>query len=347
MDRRESGGRAGDILMVRWRTRILLLSLPAVGLAVGCLTGPERTYFDDLLDGSADATSDRTAHVEASVSPDGSTSPDATTDVAPGDDAASDGGAAVDSQQQVDSGVEGADGADGGVAPDAAGDGEAGCGSIATISNCGACGAACDRTHSSPVSCNAGTCSYSGCDAGWGDCVPAAPNTNGCETQINTISHCAGCVACDTTTSLDAGCNGTTCTYSGCKPGWSMCKTAPPNTGGCSCNTPGCCVDAGTCQTTHSVGIASSPSSPPPNFYDCNPLNTWTDTSARAACGTYTGNPKECTDGLVCTGAPKLGPYVCNGALSGNCDTCWSYGGTDIGTVTNCGCPGVPLGNYN
>jgi hypothetical protein len=331
--------------MVRWRTRILFVSLPAIGLAVGCLAGPERTYFDDLMDGSADATSDGTTRLEASLSPDGSTS-DATVDVsAPGDHASPDLDAALDSQPQVDA----ADGADGGVAPmdagpDAAGDGEAGCGSTATISNCGACGAACDRTHSSPVSCNAGTCGYSGCDAGWGDCVPAAPNTNGCETQLNTISHCAGCAACDTISSLDAGCNGTTCTYSGCKPGWSMCKTAAPNAAGCACNTPGCCVEAGTCQTTHNVGVVPSPT---PNFYDCNPLNTWTDNSAREACAAYTGNPNQCTDGLTCTGAPKLGPYVCNGALNNNCDTCWSYGGTDIGTVTNCGCPGVPLGNYN
>ena len=53
--------------MVRWRTWILLVSLPAVGLAVGCLAGPERTYFDDLMDGSADATSDRTTRVEAAL----------------------------------------------------------------------------------------------------------------------------------------------------------------------------------------------------------------------------------------------------------------------------------------
>ena len=257
--------------------------------------------------------------------------------MAPGDDAASDGGAALDSQLPVDSAADGADSAvvptDGGL--DAAGDGEAGCGSTATISNCGACGAACDQTHSSPVSCNAGICSYSGCDAGWGDCVPAAPNTNGCETQLNTISHCAGCnVACDTTSSLDAGCNGTTCTYSGCKPGWSMCKTAPPNAGGCSCNTPGCCVEAGTCQTTHSSSVG------PVFFYDCSPLNTWTDKAAREACAAYTGNPGQCTDNVVCTGFPKAGPYVCNGALNNNCDTCWSYGGTDIGTVSDCNCPG-------
>lgn len=122
-----------------------------------------------------------------------------------------------------------------------------------------------------------------------------------------------------------------------------MCKTTAPNAGGCACNTPGCCVEAGTCQTTHNVGIAS----PTPNFYDCNPLNTWTDKSARAACAAYTGNPNQCTDGFACSGSPKLGPYVCNGALSGNCDTCWSYGGTDIGAVTNCDCPGLPLGNYN
>ena len=334
--------------MARWRARILILTLPAIGAGVGCLGGDPRTYFDDLLDGSVDATSDVDARVEASTAMDGPTSSDGTVDASSSNDAPVDldADAGVDSEAAADSPADGADGAVAPVdaGPDSPGVVEAGCGSTQTVTNCGACGTACDRTHSSPVSCSAGTCSYSGCDAGWGDCLPASPNTDGCETPLNTAAHCSACnVACDTTNSLDAACSGTTCTYSGCKPGWSMCKTAAPNAAGCACNTPGCCVDAGTCQTTHYSG----PSGLGQNFYDCSPRNTWTDQSAREACAAYTGNPGQCTDGLVCSGAPKLGPYVCNGALSGKCDTCWSYGGTDIGAVTNCGCPGVPLGNYN
>jgi hypothetical protein len=345
----EIGGRAGDLLMGRWKKRILLLALPGAGLAVGCLGGAERTYFDDLLDGSADATSDQSAAGETSIA-DGSMLSDATIDASNSrDDALPEPDAEVDSPTAFDGGVDGADaegpphdaGMDASAGDADAAVVEAGCGPTTTTTNCGACGVSCDHSHSSPTSCTAGTCNYSGCDAGWGDCVPAAPNTNGCETQLNSPLHCTACnVACDTTNSVDAGCNGTTCTYASCKPGWSMCKTTAPNAGGCTCNTPGCCVDAGTCQTTHSNGFSQS-------FYDCNPLNTWTDKSARAACAAYTGSPAQCTDDQTCTGFPDAGPYVCNGALNHNCDTCWSYAGTDIGTVTNCDCPGVRFGTYN
>ncbi len=340
--------------MARWRTRVALLALLAIGVGIGCLGSAERTYFDDLLDGSVDGAADVSVHVEASSVADGGAASDGTVDVSnTSDDAPVDLDAAVvvDSEAVADAAdaADAADGADGAAVPkdasaDAPSEAEAGCGSLQTVSNCGACGTACDRTHSSPASCTAGTCSYSGCDAGWGDCVPAAPNTNGCETQLNSIAHCSACnVACDTTNSLGAGCSGTTCTYTACKPGWSMCKTTAPNAGGCACNTPGCCVEAGTCQTTHGTGLGQA-------FYDCSPLNTWTDKSAREACAAYTGNPNQCTDDLTCTGSPDAGPYVCNGALNNNCDTCWSYGGTDIGTVSNCDCPGkgaIVLGTYN
>jgi hypothetical protein len=132
-------------------------------------------------------------------------------------------------------------------------------------------------------------------------------------------------------------CNsGTACSYT-CSTGWSNCNTTAPNTGGCECNTPSCCGTG--CQTTHSTGL--------PNlyYYDCNPhiSNTQTQSQlvseALEACTAFTGSVSMCATGLVCKGAPGIGPYVCDGSGGINCTTCWSYGGTDFAQTQNCSCP--------
>jgi hypothetical protein len=55
------------------------------------------------------------------------------------------------------------------------------CGPLDTTTNCGACGASCDTTHSSGASCTAGGCQYASCSTGYSDCDKTAPDTNGCE----------------------------------------------------------------------------------------------------------------------------------------------------------------------
>jgi hypothetical protein len=314
--------------MNRTRARVLLVGLPllAFGVGLGCLGQGQHTYFDDLLDGSADVT---TAPVEASPGVDVSTGSDG--DVVVMNDGAADGSS--DDASAIEASLTDADAQ---AVTDAGPDAppvEAGCGPTTTVSNCGACGTACDTAHSSPLACTGANCSYSACTTGWGDCDASAPNTNGCETPLTTAANCRACgAACDTQHSIGAACGATGCTYMGCAAGWSMCTSTAPNLAGCACNTPSCCVEAGACQTIHDDGFGHK-------FYDCTPVNTWVDKSAREACAAYTGNINACTDALTCTGVRTLGPYVCNGAINGTCDTCWSYGGTDIGKVANCQCP--------
>lgn len=323
--------RSGHLLNRRTQVRAGLLALPllALGVGLGCLGQPERTYFDDLLDGGVDGTSaslDASPGVDASTTSDGEVlvGEDAGADVENGDDAPSNPDVVL-----PDSG------------PDAA-PVEAGCGVADTISNCGACGVACDTTHSSPLACAAGgACTYSACGAGWGDCDATAPNTNGCETQLNTPTNCTGCgLKCDTVHSVGAACNGTTCTYSACQPGWSICKTAAPNTGGCACNTPTCC---GTnCEATHNDGLGQP-------FYDCVDAGTINSTEAFKACTAWKdGSASACSGGWTCAGGK--GPYVCdapNVAQAAQCSRCWSYTGSDMGTVQDCSCPGLVLGTWN
>jgi len=442
----------------RGHLRSGLAALALVGFAFACEGEAERTFYNDLdatdgtapadvLQGGGDAGEDGGSHPAMDATLDGTADTGAERESGP-ESGGEDGG------MENDAADASRDGATGDSAADAAPEAEAGCGPLDTPANCGACGRACDSTHSQGASCNNGTsCSYTGCAAGYEDCDASAPNTSGCDTPITTPVNCTGCgIACDTTNSLDAGCDGGTCTYGGCKPGfanctttapdnngcetpittptnctgcgvacdtahshgagcngtactytgcasgygdcdpsapnsngcetaittptncgacgvacggaaqhvaaggatctagvcsytcaanWNNCNLTPPDTRGCECNTPTCCMDAGLgfCQTTHATGFPSL------NYYDCNPLATASEaqskllTQAIEACTAYTGAVSQCATGLTCTGSPTVGPYVCDGMGGASCSTCWSYGGTDILKTENCSCP--------
>ena len=370
--------------MNRTRVRIAILAFPLAGLGMGlgCLGQAERTYFDDLIDGSADGT----VVVDSPSGPDTSLPSDG--QVLPGDDAAGDAPNVQIDAAVRDAGLDSSD-LDSAVFDSADLDSavfdsapvESGCGPTNTVSNCGQCGAACDTTHSAPSSCTAGACqyncnagwgdcqpaapntngcetplttplnctacgaacdttrsngaacagngcSYTGCQAGWGDCQPAAPNTNGCETPLTTPLNCTACgIACDTTHSTGAACAGTGCMYTGCQAGWHDCNSAAPNANGCECQSPGCCGDGG-CEPQHDNGVGQS-------YYDCTPVGVYSSSLALKACVAYTDAAAQCV-GYPCAD-PDSGPIICSsGALNKFC-MCWSYAGSNVGLVDNAG----------
>jgi hypothetical protein len=317
--------------MNRARACIAVLGIPLVtfGLGFGCLGQAERTYFDDLVDGSTDATTN--PPIDAPAPPDTSTSD---VPLVMGDDA-------IDSPATADSPAT-MDGADAGEALDAVADSpskpESGpdsgppgpdCGPTNTVTNCGQCGAACDTTRGTPTSCTASACHYT-CNAGWGDCQQSAPDLNGCETPLTTTSNCTGCgVTCDTVHSNGAGCSSTSCTYTGCAAGYIDCHTAAPNADGCECNAPACC-EAGVCEPLHDNGEGQT-------YYDCTPIGTYTSALALKACIAYTGSASQCVS-FPCSD-PTNGPIICSsGATTKNC-MCWSFSGNDVGLVDNAGGP--------
>jgi len=192
----------------------------------------------------------------------------------PGADGAGTDGARPDAAGADAAGADAASadgaGGDGAGAEAAAGDGsspegsvgaEAGCGPTNTVANCAACGNACDTTHSTGTSCNGVSCQYSGCASGWGDCVGAGGlDLDGCETRLDSLTNCTGCgLACDTTTSLAPACNGTTCTYGGCKPGYADCRTTAPDVDGCETQlgtTSNCAACGDACNAPNTTGAA-------------------------------------------------------------------------------------------
>jgi hypothetical protein len=152
------------------------------------------------------------------------------------------------------------------------------CAATSSVTACTGCGLACDTAHSTGPSCDGKTCAYTGCSAGFGDCKTAAPDLDGCETPVNTITDCGGCGrGCSTTnvagapTCANGACN------SACSPGFGNCSlpAAGPDGGiapddGCESNlttcagTPCCGVLCG----KHDDGIGST-------YVDCaDPLGT-------------------------------------------------------------------------
>jgi hypothetical protein len=232
--------------------------------------------------------------------------------------------------------------------------------SLSSTASCSGCGLACDAINSVGASCNGTTCSYASCAPGYKNCNKTAPDTNGCETRVNTTTNCGDCgVTCGTLNAGTIGCSGAACTYT-CNAGYSNCNTTGSNTTGCECHSTGCCVSGSpsstgapgaTCETVHnngpsSVGLGQS-------WDDCVAPSTFNTTQALAACIAKFGAAGGCMGGWTCgSGASKVGqPMVCNS--SPTCSTCWAYGtqgGTypaTAGTVTDCACPGNYIGTWN
>jgi hypothetical protein len=277
-----------------------LLALPLAILA--CATQPNFSYFDQSDSGEG-----------ATPAPDGSVLPDAfAADSTVSDDSS------ASSDDASDRGPTSGDGGSGNGATDGALDApaESGCGPVDNVSNCGACGVACDITHSNDAACTlgggAGTCTYASCATGFADCDASAPNANGCDTPITTLDNCGACgVACNTANSVDAGCAPTGCTYS-CAPGFSYCDAAPPNANGCATSLAtldncGACGIA--CNTANSVDAGCGPAgcsyACATNFANCNttsaPANTGgCECNTSACCATTGATPGVGGPGYAC-----------------------------------------------
>jgi hypothetical protein len=173
---------------------------------------------------------------------------------------AAEAGDAADAAEVADA-SDAADAADAADTRDAADTnvGDSACGPLNVVTNCSACGVVCDVTNSNGRVCDGMSCQYSGCKAGWADCVSAAPDQDGCETPTTTLSNCGGCGnACDTVNSLGRSCDGASCNYTGCKADFADCNKAAPNADGCETNIKtsklNCTACGVKCDVLHSVG---------------------------------------------------------------------------------------------
>ncbi|MBN1203781.1 MAG: hypothetical protein JXB05_02510 [Myxococcaceae bacterium] len=170
---------------------------------------------------------------------------------------------------------------------------------LGTTANCGACGDACELDHASEV-CSAKKCKISTCEAGYADCDHVA--ANGCEAQLNTLTHCGACGQACNLAHASETCALGICQVLECEPGYANCDgvasngcetqlgtTANCGACGASCgaapNTIPFC-SGGVCQSTCKAGFADCNTSP-----GCE-----TAGSCAPAC-----SPSICDDGNACT----------------------------------------------
>lgn len=134
--------------------------------------------------------------------------------------------------------------------------------SLRTLTDCGSCGTPCALAHAT-ASCGTGVCTFTSCDAGFGDC-DANPST-GCELPVDTAANCGMCGRACAFSGAGAACVAGLCTLGACDPGLADCDGLVTN--GCearldsvatcgSCTTSCSGTDrcaAGTCRGPNAV----------------------------------------------------------------------------------------------
>jgi hypothetical protein len=219
-----------------------------------------------------------------------------------------------------------------------------------SLAHCGNCNTPCDLPNASE-SCASGSCTLTGCNAGFVDCTTGP----GCETQLGTTGACAACGNACTNAHGTTSCTGAPGSYDcapSCEAGWRSCDNNPDN--GCErsirtltdCN--GCGVAcsfpnaAASCATgTCTLGGCNA------GFGDCN---------ASPGCETQLGTDANCSAcGNACTNSHgtnrcsgSAGSYDCAPTCSagfGNCDGNPDNGcEADLTTPAACGACGNVCG---
>jgi hypothetical protein len=123
-----------------------------------------------------------------------------------------------------------------------------------SVDNCGACGAVCNLPNANEA-CISGACAVASCQAGFANCDNIG--ANGCESPLNTVSHCGSCAACPAIANASSVCAADgTCQFVSCNAGFGNCDGNLAN--GCETNlttTPTSCGACGNvCTVAQGVG---------------------------------------------------------------------------------------------
>ncbi|MBL8685465.1 MAG: hypothetical protein JNK05_40190 [Myxococcales bacterium] len=221
-----------------------------------------------------------------------------------------------------------------------------------STTHCGMCGRACSFANGS-ASCTAGSCALAGCTTGFGNCD--GNMTNGCETPLNSTTHCGMCSRACSVANGVATCASGTCQVASCNGGFGNCDGNPAN--GCetnTTNTPAHCSNCGNgCPSRANASTTCSSStcgfSCTSGFADCNSngadgceanLGTISNCGACGRVCSFANATALCSAGSCALGACNAGWANCDGNPANGCET-------SITTTSNCGGCGVGCSRAN
>ncbi len=119
-----------------------------------------------------------------------------------------------------------------------------------SAAHCGACGNTCRPFNATPA-CVGGSCDYTACALGFGDCDSI--RANGCETNIQaSLSHCGRCAAPCSLPNATAECASGACSIQDCQPPFANCDGVVSN--GCEVDTSSSSANCGRCGLRCSAG---------------------------------------------------------------------------------------------
>ena len=184
--------------------------------------------------------------------------------------------------------------------------------------NCGGCGTTCSFPNANP-SCTNGTCSFSSCNANYGDCDKML--ANGCE--INTQADLKNCGGCGNTCSLvnaTQKCALGACAILMCNANYADCDKMAAD--GCEVSTLSDVKNCGGCAMACSLANATpvctfgacAISTCNTNYADCDKVaangcevSTQTDANNCGKCGTVCANGQSCINGVCGAATTTIG----------------------------------------
>jgi len=217
-----------------------------------------------------------------------------------------------------------------------------------TNNNCGACGTVCSRTNA-VASCASGSCATVACNTGFGDCDGNA--NNGCETPINSLTHCGACNTACALTNATESCSAGACSLTACDSGYGNCDGSASN--GCEAalnNTNNCGACGSLCDyanatemcpggfctlTACNTGFASCDNDPANGCEQ--PLTTTNHCGGCNIACSRTNATAMCGGGVCAVGACNSGFGNCDGSDANGCET-------PLNTPENCGACGAACG---
>lgn len=187
---------------------------------------------------------------------------------------------------------------------------------LRTAAHCGDCGKSCAYPHAL-TSCAAGSCTSSGCEAGFGDCNGDLAG-DGCEEALDSAEHCGACGRACNFAHAAASCTNASCQLGACQQNYGDCDGLADN---------GCEVDLAT--TSRHCGACGAAC---PNNRAC--IGGHCVCTSNANCGS---NQKCCNGACVDTRGDELNCGGC-GTVCAASQTCCNGSCKNLASdFNNCG----------